>query len=84
MADTGEALPGSDGVHVYVLVKDGADIERCLRALHERCWLAGLGWMMVSSSGGLLERFPLPGHVRIVPADGVRVNRGCDVDVRVA
>ena len=55
-ADTGEALPGSDGVHVYVAVKDGTDSERFLRTLHERCWLAGLGWMMVSASGALLER----------------------------
>ena len=55
-ADTGEVLPGSDGVHVYVEVKDGADNERFLRALHDRCWLAGLGWMMVSRSGALLER----------------------------
>jgi DNA polymerase I-like protein with 3'-5' exonuclease and polymerase domains len=55
-ADTGEALPGSDGIHVYVVEKDGADSERFLGALHERCWLGGLGWMMVSSSGALLER----------------------------
>ena len=55
-ADTGEALPGSDGVHVYIAEKDGADSERFLRALHDRCWLAGLGWMMVSTSGALLER----------------------------
>jgi hypothetical protein len=39
--DTNEMLPGSDGWHVYVLVKDGKDIERFLGALHERCWLAG-------------------------------------------
>jgi hypothetical protein len=55
-SDTGEALPGSDGVHVYVEVKDGGDSARFLRALHDRCWLAGLGWMMVSTSGALLER----------------------------
>ena len=55
-ADTGEALQGSDGVHVYVAVKDGADIVRFLRTLHDRCWLAGYGWMMVSASGALLER----------------------------
>ena len=55
-ADTGEALPESDGVHVYVAAKDGADSERFLRALHDRCWLAGFGWMMVSTSGALLER----------------------------
>ncbi len=55
-ADTGEELPGSGGLHVYPKVKDGADIERFLRTLHERCWLAGLGWMMVGAAGQLLER----------------------------
>ena len=55
-SDTGEVLPGSDGIHVYLMVKDGADIERFLRALHDRCWLAGLGWFVVSKSGQLLNR----------------------------
>jgi hypothetical protein len=55
-ADTGEALPGSDGMHVFVLAKDGTDSERFLSILHERCWLSGFGWMIVSSSGALLER----------------------------
>jgi hypothetical protein len=54
--DTGERLLGSDGLHVYVSVQDGCDEERFLRALHERCWLAGFGWMMVGSGGQLLER----------------------------
>jgi hypothetical protein len=55
-SDTGERLPGSDGLHVYLLVQDGTDVERFLRALHDRCWLAGLGWMMVGAAGQLLER----------------------------
>ena len=55
-ADTGAALPESDGVHVYVAAKDGADSERFLRALHDRCWLAGFGWMMVGAGGALLDR----------------------------
>ena len=54
--DTGEKLPGSNGLHVYVVVQDGADIERFLKTLHERCWLAGLGWLMVGAGGQLLER----------------------------
>lgn len=54
--DTGEPLTGSGGVHAYVLVKDGADIDRFLRALHERCWMAGLGWHMLGAGGQLLER----------------------------
>jgi hypothetical protein len=55
-ADTGAALPGSDGLHVYLAVKDGTDIERFLKTLHLRCWMAGLGWLMVGAGGQLLER----------------------------
>jgi hypothetical protein len=55
-SDTGEQLAESGGIHVYIIVLDGADVERFLRALHVRCWLAGLGWLMVSVSGQLLER----------------------------
>jgi hypothetical protein len=55
-ADTGELLPGSDGVHVFVLIQDGSDAERFLKTLHDRCWLAGLGWMMVGAGGQFLER----------------------------
>jgi DNA polymerase I-like protein with 3'-5' exonuclease and polymerase domains len=55
-ADTGAALPGSDGLHAYVAVKDGTDSERFLTTLHQRCWLAGFGWMMVGEGGTALER----------------------------
>jgi hypothetical protein len=55
-SDTGERLPGSNGMHIYPLVQDGADIERFLRTMHDRCWLAGLGWYMVGAGGQLLER----------------------------
>jgi hypothetical protein len=54
--DTGEAVPGSDGIHVYLAVKDVADSGRFLKTLHERCWLAGFGWLMVGTGGQLLER----------------------------
>jgi hypothetical protein len=54
--DTGEALPGSNGLHVYLSVADGADIERFLRTLHDRCWLHGFGWHMVGAGGQLLDR----------------------------
>ena len=53
---TGAKFASSGGRHVYLLIKDGADAERFLKTLHERCWLAGLGWMMVGTSGQLLER----------------------------
>jgi hypothetical protein len=55
-SDTGERLPGSNGLHVYLHVQDGADIERFLRTLHDRCWLAGFGWHMVGAGGQLLDR----------------------------
>jgi hypothetical protein len=55
-SDTGQRVPGSNGVHLYVLVKDGADNERFLRTLHARCWLNGLGWMMAGAGGQLLDR----------------------------
>jgi hypothetical protein len=54
--DTGARLPGSNGVHVYLAVKDASDSARFLNDLHARCWLAGFGWMMVGAGGQLLER----------------------------
>lgn len=54
--DTGEILTGSNGMHVFVLIQEGAEVERFLRTLHDRCWLHGLGWMMVGAGGQLLER----------------------------
>jgi len=54
--DTGEKLPSAGGVHIFVKVRDGSDIDRFLKALHARCWLAGLGWLMVGAGGQLLER----------------------------
>ena len=55
-SDTDEKMPGSGGLHIYVLVEDGADVERFLKTLHDRCWLAGFGWMMVGAGGQLLDR----------------------------
>jgi hypothetical protein len=55
-SDTGEQLPGSNGMHIYLQVRDGADVERFLRTLHQRCWLCGLGWLMLGAGGQILER----------------------------
>jgi hypothetical protein len=55
-SQTGEQFHGSGGSHFYVLIKDGVDAERFLKAFHDRCWLAGFGWSMVGISGQLLER----------------------------
>jgi hypothetical protein len=55
-SDTGDRLPGSGGMHSYLAVQDGADAERFLKVLHDWCWLAGFGWMMVGVGGQLLQR----------------------------
>jgi hypothetical protein len=55
-SDTGERFPSSGGLHTYVLVRDGSDIERFLADLEGRCWLAGLGWMALSAAGSYLVR----------------------------
>jgi hypothetical protein len=55
-ADTDAELTGSGGWHGYVAVSEGSDIERFLYTLHDRTWLAGLGWYMVGVGGQLLER----------------------------
>ena len=54
--DTGEEFAGSGGMHAFITVRDGGDIERFFTDLHARCWLAGLGWLMVGAGGQLLER----------------------------
>jgi hypothetical protein len=55
-AETGEQFPGSGGQHVYILLTDQSDTPRMLVTLHQRAWLAGLGWFLVGAAGQLLER----------------------------
>jgi hypothetical protein len=55
-SDTGESLGGSGGLHGYVIARDGADTERFLTALDDRCWLDGLGWIKLGAAGQMLER----------------------------
>jgi hypothetical protein len=63
-SDTSEDVPGAGGEHHYVLVADGADVDRALVALHDRCWLHGLGWYPIGSVGQLLERGLIDPSVR--------------------
>jgi hypothetical protein len=48
---TGETSAGSGGFHIYVPVLDVSDISRFLSNLHDRLWLAGFGWGIVSATG---------------------------------
>jgi hypothetical protein len=54
--DNGASVAGSNGMHVYIALQNVADSARFLKSLHERCWLAGFGWMMVGVGGQMLER----------------------------
>jgi len=54
--DTEQSFPGSDGLHTYIAVRDGADIKRFVDVVHDRCWLAGFGWYAFGKAGQLLSR----------------------------
>jgi hypothetical protein len=54
--DTGETIAGSGGFHIVIPVLDVADSPRFLSDLHDRLWLKGFGWGMVSAAGSFLER----------------------------
>lgn len=54
--DTGKALEGSGGEHIYVAVQDASDIPRATKVLHQRLWLSGLGWILLGKVGQKLER----------------------------
>ena len=54
-AATGERYQ-SDGRHLYLVVKDGADAKRFLCALHDRAWLLALVGYWIGKAGQLLDR----------------------------
>ena len=59
-SDTEEELPGSEQLCTSILRSRMAPtLSAFYGAFHERCWLSGLGWMMISKSGALLERSPI-------------------------
>jgi hypothetical protein len=55
-SDTGVKFLSSGGQHIYLFIKDGTDTPRLLGVIHERLWLAGFGWCIVSDGGQPLER----------------------------
>jgi hypothetical protein len=38
------------------MIRNGTDVERFLKTLHVRLWLAGFGWLMIGTGGQVLER----------------------------
>jgi hypothetical protein len=53
---TNERLSRSPNRHVYLAIKDGADIKRALKTLHDRLWLAGYGYFAIGAVGQSLDR----------------------------
>lgn len=49
-------IRGSNGMHVYIVIKEGTDSARFLGALLQRCWIHGLAWGDVGEKGAFLER----------------------------
>lgn len=54
--DTDKWVSRSSGEHDYIVVRDGTDIERALKTLHDRLWLAGYGYFVIGAAGQLLDR----------------------------
>ncbi len=54
--DTEETFRGGDGVHEYVIASDGTKTKTLIETVHDRCWLADLGWYFITKAGRLSER----------------------------
>ena len=56
VARTGQDCKANGGVHIYFPVLDAGDMPRFGKALEERLWLAGYGFVALSANGSLLLR----------------------------
>lgn len=59
----GEQPLTGEGFHVYIPVINAGDIPRYGKVLFDRLWLAGLGYIALSSNGGPLVRTAIDGAV---------------------
>ena len=60
---TGRQVQGSDGQHIYVLIKDMSDAARATNYLYGSLREAGYEWTIRSKSGASLKRTPLDRQV---------------------
>ncbi|BBP43532.1 hypothetical protein [Thiosulfativibrio zosterae] len=56
--DTDEQLSGVSGQRIYIMVADGTDIPRAAKVIEQRLWLAGHGYIKITTAGTMLERVP--------------------------
>ena len=54
--ETNTRVPGSCGEHAWIVGDDGTDTRRFLHSMHERAWLHGWGWIIITKAGTMLER----------------------------
>lgn len=47
------------GTHVFIRVNYSPSLPQLLQTMHDRCWVAGLGFMTLSKAGHVLERSPI-------------------------
>lgn len=62
-ADDGQELRGISGQHVFAIVEDTNAIPIIGTTISERLWLAGYGYIAISSGGSMLERTIIDGSV---------------------
>lgn len=53
---TGEDLTGLRGQRLYLMAQNARDIPRAGKAMAERLWLSGHGYIKISGAGGMLQR----------------------------
>jgi hypothetical protein len=47
------------GTHVFFRLAHAPNLPQLLQAMHDRCWVAGLGYIKLSKAGYMLERSPV-------------------------
>ena len=47
------------GNHVFIRLEYAPHLPQLLQTMHDRCWLAGLGYIRLSKAGHMLERSPI-------------------------
>ena len=47
------------GNHVFIRLEYALHLPQLLQTMHDRCWLAGLGYIRLSKAGHMLERSPI-------------------------
>jgi len=47
------------GTHIFIRLEYAPNLPQLLQVMHDRCWMAGLGYIKLSKAGHMLERSPI-------------------------